>query len=63
MHRIKMRLSGTQEDLDKWLVFLRKVEARANLIRLLEVSEYYKNRGESLMFRCYVELELLVDPE
>lgn len=63
MHRIKMRLSGTQEDLDKWVMFLRKVESRANLIRILEVSEYYKNRGESVLYRCYAEIELLVDPE
>lgn len=63
MHRIKMRLSGTPDDLDKWLTFLKRVEGKG-LIELMEVGEKYANtrKGESKYFRQYLEIELLVDP-
>jgi len=59
-HRIKMRLSGTEEDLQNWLIFLRKVEEKG-LIEILEQSHPYKNRGESKLYRVYAEIDLKVD--
>lgn len=59
-HRIKMRLSGTQEDLNGWLYLLKKLEQR-RLIRILEQSQPYPNRGSSLLYRVYIDVELAID--
>ncbi len=61
MHRIKMRLSGTEEDLKDWLLFMDAVD-RKGLIEILEKSSPYKNRGESKLYRVYLEIDLKVDP-
>ncbi len=61
MHRIKMRLSGTEEDLKDWLLFMDAVD-RKGLIEILEKSTPYKNRGESKLLRVYLEIDLKVDP-
>jgi hypothetical protein len=60
-HRIKKRLMGTKEDLERWLWFIRKMQERG-LIKIIECSAPYQNRGESLQYRVYIELELLLDP-
>ena len=59
---IKIRLQGTQADLDKWLKFLQRVDSK-ELIEILEVSSFYQNRGSSKLGRQYMEVELLVDPD
>lgn len=60
-HRIEMRLMGTTEDLERWLWFVEKMQERG-LARIIEKSKPYKNRGESLQYRCYLKIELLLDP-
>jgi hypothetical protein len=56
-HRIKMRLSGTEDDLKAYLYLLRAMDKKG-LIEILEESKPYKNRGESKFFRCYLEINL-----
>ncbi|MHC5740154.1 hypothetical protein [Nostoc sp.] len=58
-HRIKMRLMGTPEDLERWLWFVEKMQERG-LATIIEKSSPYKNRGESLQHRVYLEVDLLV---
>lgn len=58
---VKMRLTGTQAELDKWLKFLQRVDSK-ELIEILEVSSFYPNRGSSKLGRQYIEVELLVEP-
>lgn len=60
-HRIKMRLMGTKEDLEKWLWFAEKMQERG-LATIIEKSTPYKNRGESIQYRVYLEIDLLLDP-
>lgn len=59
---IKMRLTGTQAELEKWLKFLERVDSK-ELINILEVSSFYPNRGNSKLGRKYMEVELLVEPD
>lgn len=61
MRRVKMRLSGTVEDLQSFLYLFRSA-SRAGLLRILEESKPYKNRGESELYRVYLEVELRIDP-
>ena len=56
-HRIKMRLSGTEADLKAYL-YLRHAMENKGLIEILEESSPYKNRGESKLYRVYLELNL-----
>jgi hypothetical protein len=56
-HRIKMRLSGTEADLKAYLYLLYAMDKKG-LIEILEESTPYKNRGESKMFRVYLEVNL-----
>ncbi len=56
-HRIKMRLSGTEEDLKAYLYLLHAMD-RKGLIEILEESKPYRNRGESKFLRCYLEINL-----
>ncbi len=56
-HRIKMRLSGTDTDLKAYLYLLRAMDKKG-LIEILEESQPYKNRGESKMYRVYLEVNL-----
>ncbi|WP_138506728.1 hypothetical protein [Nostoc sp. PA-18-2419] len=57
---IKMRLMGTKEDLERWLWFVGKMQDRG-LATIIEKSPPYKNRGESLQHRVYLEVDLLLD--
>lgn len=61
-HRIKMRLTGTETDLEKWLWLMRKMNERG-LISILESSKPYPNRGESQFYRVYLEINLAVSEE
>ncbi len=56
-HRIKMRLSGTEADLEAYLYLLHAMD-RKGLIEILEESKPYKNRGESKFYRAYLEINL-----
>jgi hypothetical protein len=56
-HRIEIRLVGTQEDLEKWEWFLEKMNEKG-LVTILEKSRLYKNRGESLLYRQYLKINL-----
>ncbi len=59
-HRIKMRLSGTEADLKAYLYLLHAMDKKG-LIEILEESDPYKNRGESKMYRVYLEVNLNMD--
>ena len=61
-HRIKMRLSGTESDLKAYLYLLHAMDKKG-LIEILEESAPYKNRGESKMFRVYLEVNLNMETE
>jgi hypothetical protein len=52
-----MRLSGTEADLKAYLYLLHAMENKG-LIEILEESSPYKNRGESKLYRVYLELNL-----
>jgi hypothetical protein len=58
-HRIKMRLSGTESDLKAYLYLLRAMD-RKGLIEILEESQPYPNRGESKLYRLYLEIDLSI---
>jgi hypothetical protein len=57
-----MQLVGSQKDLDKWVVFLDKLASKG-LVRVLHISEYYKNGEKSGLYQCEVYVELLVSPK
>lgn len=59
-HRIKMRLTGTKEDLEKWLWFVRKMDQKG-LVEIISRSEAYANRGESKESRVYLEINLNIE--
>lgn len=54
----KIRLTATEHEIENWKAFF-DLLARANVIRLLEVSDNYSNRGNSQYQRAYLEAELL----
>jgi hypothetical protein len=57
-----MRLSGTDADLKAYLYLLRAMDKKG-LIEILEESTPYKNRGDSKMYRVYLEVNLNMDME
>lgn len=57
-YRTEMRLTGTKEDLNKWLWFMEKLQEK-QIVRILDKSEPYKNRGESEMYRVYIKAEYI----
>lgn len=57
-----MRLSGTETDLKAYLYLLRAMDTKG-LIEILEKSQPYKNRGDSKMYRVYLEVNLNMDKE
>jgi len=59
-HRIKMRLTGTKEDLEKWLWFVGKMDQKG-LVEIISRSEPYANRGESKESRVYLEINLNIE--
>jgi hypothetical protein len=61
-HRVKMRLSETESDLKTYLYLLSVMDTKG-LIEVLEESMPYKNRGESKMYRVYLEVNLKMDME
>lgn len=52
---LKIRLVGTKEETAKAVNLLRELEK----LRLLEVSDYYANRGDSLLGRVYVDADII----
>ena len=61
-HRIKMRLMGTETDIEKWLWLMQKMNERG-LIEILETSNFYPNRGDSKLYRTYLEIDLTVSED
>jgi len=59
-HRIKMRLTGTKEDLEKWLWFVGKMDKKG-LVEIINQSDPYANRGESKESRVYLEINLNIE--
>ena len=55
-----MRLSGTKEDLEKWLWFVGKMDQKG-LVEIINRSEAYPNRGESKECRVYLEINLNIE--
>lgn len=64
---IRIRISGEQAQLTKIVALLRGLESfqatgeiqdvlRESKLRILETSEPYKNRGDSLIYRQYIEV-------
>lgn len=56
-HRIEMRLMGTKEDLEIWLLLVRKMQDH-QILEILEESAPYPNRGESKLYRVYLKVDL-----
>ncbi|MDZ7956435.1 MAG: hypothetical protein RMY34_00750 [Aulosira sp. DedQUE10] len=56
---VKLRLSGTHEKLQQWFLYLEKLQEYSH-IKILEKSGLYKNRGDSQIYRAYVEVELML---
>jgi hypothetical protein len=56
----KIRLTATAQEIENWKAFF-DLLAIAGLIRLLEVSDNYSNRGNSQYQRAYLEADLRVD--
>lgn len=56
-HRINMRLSGTDQDLKAYLYLLHAMDKKG-LIEILEESKPYPNKGESKIFRVYLDINL-----
>lgn len=54
---IKVRLGGTPEEVENFKNFLRYCE-NCGVLRILEISKPYANRGESLCERVYTEIEI-----
>jgi hypothetical protein len=52
-----MRLSGTEADLKAYLYLLHAMDSKG-LIEILEESQAYPNRGESKIYRLYLEVNL-----
>lgn len=48
---------GTTDDLERWLWFLKLLDKKG-LITIIEVSAPYKNRGDSIQYRQYIEIRL-----
>jgi hypothetical protein len=48
---------GTEADLKAYLYLLHAMNSKG-LIEILEESEPYKNRGDSKMYRVYLEVNL-----
>lgn len=61
MNQIDMRLRGTKPELDFWVWFLRKMDAKG-IIALLSVSDFCPDtrKGFSREGRIYVKLRLNV---
>lgn len=58
-NRVKLRLSGTEPELHAWLSYLKLLQDKKH-INILEEGKLYKNRGDSEIFRLYLEVDLLL---
>ena len=56
-HRIDMRLMGTKEDLEIWLLLVRKMQDH-QILEILEESAPFPIRGESKLYRVYLKVDL-----
>jgi hypothetical protein len=53
---MRLRLGGTREECE---VLVEQLPARlAGLVEVLEVSDFYPNRGTTVLGRVYVEIRL-----
>lgn len=59
MARVKMRLTGTDSDLEPFLLLLKKMEDR-QMVSIIETSKSYPNRGDSKQCRVYLEIDFLL---
>lgn len=57
MARVKIRLSGTEKDLEVILKLFNLME-KHQLLEILEASDPYANRGNSKISRVYLEVEI-----
>lgn len=60
-HRIDMRLTGTQEDLEVWLKLVRKM-AEHKVVDIIQESRLYPNRNSQLC-RIYLQLNVRYFPD
>ena len=59
-HRVDMRLTGTQEDLEVWLKLVQKM-ADHKVIDIIQESKLYPNRNSQLC-RMYLQLNVRYFP-
>ncbi len=50
---LKLRLQGTEQEI-KWF---KNVLLKSNIIKLLNISEPYANKGTNKYFRVYADIE------
>lgn len=55
VYLIKIRLHGVEEEIQE---FLAELESNKNF-KILSVSEFYKDRGNSVYYRCYIDAEMV----
>jgi hypothetical protein len=58
-NRVKMRLSGTEQELQAWINYLKALESKEH-IKIYEGGKLYQNRGSDDIYRCYMEVDLLL---
>lgn len=51
---LKVRLNGKQEEIEKFLDLLKK----QSTVDILYQSDFYKDRGNTIYFRKYLDVEL-----
>ena len=55
VYLIKIRLHGVEEEIQECLA---ELESNKNF-KILSVSEFYKDRGNSIYYRCYIDAEMV----
>lgn len=57
---LKLRISSYCNDIDHFMLILKELQ-RINAIKIIQQSKPYENRGNSLIKRHYIDLE--INPE
>ncbi|BAZ11795.1 hypothetical protein NIES4071_36210 [Calothrix sp. NIES-4071] len=58
-NRVKMRLSGTEQELQAWLNYLKLLQDKEH-IKMYGDEKLYAGRSDNDTYRCYVEVDLLI---
>lgn len=57
---IKVRIMGTIEDINWFTELIKKKSKKADSLKVLGVSDIYKNKGTKKFFREYMEIEKIL---